>query len=77
MAVPLRVQDAFAAAGSLYHIVALSAVFRVWPSWADEILLQWLLRQATGEVFADLEASSAEYRFFREHIAGMLLYLLL
>ena len=72
MAGPLRAQDAFAAASSLYHLVALSANFRVWPLWADERLLQWLLRQATGEVFADLEASSAEYWFVREHIAGML-----
>jgi hypothetical protein len=66
----LRASDALTAAGSFYQIVASSTVWRSWPFWYDDVLLQWLLKQAPRVPFAEVQESSAEHKFILEWAVG-------
>jgi hypothetical protein len=66
----LRARDAFAAAGSLYHIVQLCTVFKRWPTWGDAVLMQWLTNRTPRVAFAEVQVSSQEFDFLVERAAG-------
>jgi hypothetical protein len=70
MARTLRAPDVLARANTLYEIVASSTIWKNWPAWYDDVLLQWLLKQVPGVPFAEVQESSAEYKFIVDRAAG-------
>jgi hypothetical protein len=65
-----RAREAFLAAGTLYHIVALCSAFGRWPSWGDEALFTWLGKQEAGSDIVELSFRSAEFDFVQKHVEG-------
>lgn len=70
----LRIRDAILAAGSIHHIVSACAVFgsaHRWPSWGDDVSLQWVDRRSLESVLAEVDGMTEEFEFVCRHIGGI------
>lgn len=63
-----RLDDVVSAASSIYHLVQMFTIFK--DQQCDRLLREWLLQQAPGSVFAELDGEGDEYKFVRKNSKG-------